>query len=376
MKKIKLEFKKEGEGISKSLSAFVRLGDSIFAAGDEGVDLARLKESDDGTSFKLKELINLSNWFDLPIPPLQEQTNQIMEIDLEGMDFDYENQLLWMVGSHSLKRGKANATFDTKKNLEVLGQVKPDANRFFLGCVFLHKNKNNQFRLSPRQGDNNTRAAQLRCDATTSELLDEIRRDKLLVRFCNKNGGIPGKDNGIDIEGLACARDGRVLVGMRGPVLRGISIILELAPKRIDSPNTKADQLQLTKIGPTGLKYRRHFLDLAGHGIRDLCWDGDDLLVLAGPTTGLDSPPLIFRWKAAIKAFGKMSSNEEKFIWRSENTLVQQSLGPTWKQVEAGTDHAEAMTLFDKKRLMIGYDSPSTKRFHKPASVIVDIVDL
>ena len=137
MKKIKLEFKKEGEGISKSLSAFVRLGDSIFAAGDEGVDLARLKESDDGTSFKLKELINLSNWFDLPIPPLQEQTNQIMEIDLEGMDFDYENQLLWMIGSHSLKRGKANAMFDTKKNLEVLGQVKPDANRFFLGCVFL-----------------------------------------------------------------------------------------------------------------------------------------------------------------------------------------------------------------------------------------------
>ena len=376
MKKIKLEFKKEGEGISKSLSAFVRLGDSIFAAGDEGVDLARLKESDDGISFKLKELINLSNWFDLPIPPLQEQTNQIMEIDLEGMDFDYENQLLWMVGSHSLKRGKANATFDTKKNLEVLGQVKPDANRFFLGCVFLHKNKNNQFRLSPREGDNNTRAAQLRCDATTSELLDEIRRDKLLVRFCDKNGGIPGKDNGIDIEGLACARDGRVLVGMRGPVLRGISIILELAPKRIDSPNTKVDQLQLTKIGPTGLKYRRHFLDLAGHGIRDLCWDGDDLLVLAGPTTGLDSPPLIFRWKTAIKTFGKMSSDEEKFIWRSENTLVQQSLGPTWKQVEAGTDHAEAMTLFDKKRLMIGYDSPSTKRFHKPASVIVDIVDL
>ncbi len=376
MKEIKLEFEKEGEGISKSLSAFVRLGDSIFAAGDEGIDLARLKESDDGTCFKLKELINLSNWFDLPIPQQKEQTKQVMEIDLEGMDFDCTNQLLWMVGSHSLKRGKAKATYDTKKNLELLGKVEPDANRFFLGCVFLHKNKNNQFRLSLSEGDNNTRAAQIRCDATTSELLDEIRRDTLFTRFCDKNGGIPGKDNGIDIEGLACTLDGRVLVGMRGPVLRGIAIVLELAPERIDSPNTKADQLQLTKIGPTGLKYRRHFLDLAGHGIRDLCWDGDDLLILAGPTTGLDSPPLIFRWKAARKAFGKMSGDEEKFIWRSENVLVQQSLGSTWKQVEAGADHAEAIALFDKKRLMIGYDSPSTKRFHKPASVIVDIVDL
>ncbi|SEQ58848.1 Protein of unknown function [Nitrosomonas ureae] len=131
MKEIKLEFEKEGEGISKSLSAFVRLGDSIFAAGDEGIDLARLKESDDGTCFKLKELINLSDWFDLPIPPLQEQTNQIMEIDLEGMDFDCTNQLLWIVGSHSLKRSKAKATYDTKKNLELLGKVEPDANRIF-----------------------------------------------------------------------------------------------------------------------------------------------------------------------------------------------------------------------------------------------------
>ncbi|MDO8334287.1 MAG: DUF3616 domain-containing protein [Nitrosomonas sp.] len=376
MKKIKLEFEKEGKGISKSLSAFVRLGDSIFAAGDEGVDLARLKEFDDGTCFKLKELINLSNWFDLPIPPQKEQTKQVMEVDLEGMDFDYTNQLLWMVGSHSLKRGKANATFDTKKNLELLGEVNRDANRFFLGCVSLHKNKNNQFRLSPGESDNNTRAAQLRCDATTSELLDEIRHDTLFTCFCDKNDGIPGKDNGIDIEGLACAPNGRVLIGMRGPVLRGIAIVLELAPERINSPNTKADLLQLTKIGPTGLKYRRHFLDLAGHGIRDLCWDGDDLLILAGPTTGLDSPPLVYRWKAAIKAFGKMSGDEEKFIWRSEDVLSQQSLGSTWKQIEAGADHAEAIALFDKKRLMIGYDSPSTKRFHKPASVMVDIVDL
>ena len=376
MKKIKLEFKKKGEGISKSLSAFVRLRDSIFAAGDEGVDLARLKEFDDGSCFKLKELISLSHWFDLPIPPQKEQTKQVMEVDLEGMDFDYTNQLLWMVGSHSLKRGRAKTEFDARKNLETLDQVKPDANRFFLGYVILRKNKNKQFRFSLSEDGNNTRAAQLRCDATTSELLDEIRRDSLFTRFCDKNGGIPGKDNGINIEGLACAPDGRVLLGMRGPVLRGIAIVLELAPERIDSPDTKADQLQLTKIGPTGLKYRRHFLDLAGYGIRDLCWDGDDLLVLAGPTTGLDSPPLIFRWKAAIKAFGKMSGNEEKFIWRSENRLVQQDIGSTWKQTETGADHAEAIALYDKKRLMIGYDSPSTKRFHKPASVMADIVDL
>ena len=376
MKKIKLEFEKEGKGISKSLSAFVRIGDSIFAAGDEGIELARLREDEGGTCFRLRELIDLSHWFDLPIPPQEKQTGKVMEIDLEGMDFDYTNQLLWMVGSHSLKRGKANPSFTTEKNLEILGQVKPDANRFFLGCVALQKNKSSKFRLSPTGPDINTRAAQLKCDATTSDLMDEIRRDSLFTRFCTSHGGVPGKDNGLDIEGLACAPDGRVLIGMRGPVLRGIATILELAPERISSPHTKADRLQLTAIGPTGLKYRRHFLDLAGHGIRDLCWDGADLLVLAGPTTGLDSPPLVFRWKAAVQAFGKLSSDEEKFVWRSENELVQELIGSTWKQVEAGADHAEAITLFDKRRLMIGYDSPSTQRFQKPATVLVDIVDL
>ncbi|SEQ49380.1 DUF3616 domain-containing protein, partial [Nitrosomonas ureae] len=154
------------------------------------------------------------------------------------------------------------------------------------------------------------------------------------------------------------------------------SVILTFSVVMITNILCIYKQYQMLKGFSGSTKYRRHFLDLAGHGIRDLCWDGDDLLILAGPTTGLDSPPLIFRWKAARKAFGKMSVDKEKFIWRSENGLVQQSLGSTWKQVEAGNDHAEAIALFDKKHLMIGYDSPSTKRFHKPASVIVDIVDL
>ncbi len=39
---------------------------------------------------------------------------------------------------------------------------------------------------------------------------------------------IPGKDNGLDIEGLAV--DGRwLLLGLRGPLLRGWSALLEIA---------------------------------------------------------------------------------------------------------------------------------------------------
>ena len=69
MKKIKLEFGDAGKDISLSLSALVHIGDSIYAAGDEGVDLIRLQANKSGTRFKYEQLIPLNDWFDLPIPP-------------------------------------------------------------------------------------------------------------------------------------------------------------------------------------------------------------------------------------------------------------------------------------------------------------------
>jgi L-seryl-tRNA(Ser) seleniumtransferase len=43
---------------------------------------------------------------------------------------------------------------------------------------------------------------------------------------------IPGKDNGLDVEGLASVGD-RLLVGLRGPVLRGWAIVLEIEPEQV-----------------------------------------------------------------------------------------------------------------------------------------------
>ena len=377
MEKVALEFGDAGKDIAKSLSAFVYAAGSIFAGGDEGVKMARLEERDDGQRFEMKELINLSKWFDLPRPPPVDPTKKVKEIDLEGLAIDHERNVMWLVGSHSLKRGKAEAGAGTAENLKELGEVKSDANRFFLGCVRL-RNEGGKLQLSadgPQPGDE--RAVQLVGDETTNELLDDIRSDELFRRFCMAHAGIPGKDNGVDIEGLACAPGGRVLVGMRGPVLRGVAVVLELAPIRVESATTKADRMQLTAIGVGGRKYRRHFLDLGGNGIRDLCWDENgDLLVLAGPTAGLDAPPLIFRWRAAKEALGKASSDEEQFFWRAEGALVVEPLGADWQQEESGVDHAETITFIGNKKLAIGYDSPGTTRLRGPATVDVDILEL
>jgi len=376
MRKVAFEFGDAGQDIAKSLSALVCAGGSVFAGGDEGVKLARLEERDGGQRFELDTLIDLSKWFDLPKPPPMDPTKKVKEIDLEGLAVDLESNVLWLVGSHSLKRGKAEGGVVTAKNLKELSEVKSDANRCFLGCVRL-RDEGGKLQLSadgPKPSDE--RAAQLVGDETTNELLDEIRGDELFKRFCTAGAAIPGKDNGVDIEGLACAPGGRVLVGMRGPVLRGIAIVLELAPMRVESPATKADRMRLTAIGAGGRKYRRHFLDLGGHGIRDLCWDDGDLLVLAGPTAGLDAPPVIFRWKAAKEALGKASSDEEQFFWRAEGALVVEPLGADWQQEEPGVDHAETITFIGNKQLAIGYDSPGTTRLRRPATVDVDILEL
>lgn len=96
MKTIELEFGEQGKEIAQSLSAFVRLDDSIFAACDESVKLARLEERDAGRRFDLAELIDVSEWFDLPILPPADPGKKVKEIDLEGLDFERASQRLWL----------------------------------------------------------------------------------------------------------------------------------------------------------------------------------------------------------------------------------------------------------------------------------------
>ena len=122
---------------------------------------------------------------------------------------------------------------------------------------------------------------------------------------------------------------------MRGPVLRGWTVILEVEPNAVDGdPST----LQLKKIGPGGRRYRKHFLQLGGLGIRDLCRDGPDLLILAGPTMDLDGPVTVFRWREGAQ------SNGERFVYRAQVPPILEL--PFGMGTEAGMDHAEGMTLF------------------------------
>ncbi len=371
--KVTLDFEKAGKFTAESLSAMVKLGDSLFAGGDEGVKIVRLEERDGGERYEKTDMLDLSKWFDLPKPPPADPTKKVKEIDLEGIDFDPERRLLWMVGSHSLKRSKAESGVDDAENLAELAQVKSDANRFFLGCIPIGGSEQKPRIAEDGPSESEARAAQLRGSDQTSDLLDAIRRDELFARFQD----IPGKDNGIDIEGLACAPRGRLLVGLRAPVLRGIAVVLEIRPVPVDPRGKHADRLKLEPIGPGGQLYRRHFLDLAGNGIRDLCWDGnDDLLVLAGPSASLDAPPIVFRWRNAAKALNAAADANERFFWLDEDgDLEIEPLNIDFKQTEVGCDHAETITFIKKKKLAIGYDAPSSA-YLKESKLKSDVAEI
>ena len=106
-------------------------------------------------------------------------------------------------------------------------------------------------------------------------------------------------------------------------------------------------------------------LDIGGLGVRDLCPDGDDLLVLAGPSMALSGPVRLYRWHRAAHA-------ETSRVVRGTELALETELPHG-----AGEDHAEGIALLGEAadpRLLVVYDSPAEQRRPTTESVIADRV--
>jgi hypothetical protein len=356
-----------GKELRDGLSAVVQIGDTVWLANDETISLERLcrqtrnrEESHkygEHTQFALGDFLRIS----VPPPSDPEDREQIEEADLEGLD--YSDGYLWLVGSHSLKRKKPEKKESVKDNFERLSKVTSDGNRFLLARIpVIEKDGTHTLQKKVEQNGKKRTAAQLHGDDKSSDLTDALATDKHLRAFLS----VPGKDNGFDIEGLAVVGD-RIFIGLRGPVLRGWAVILEVELKQ-DEDN--ASKLKLKKIGREDRPYRKHFLQLGGLGIRDLCVRGSDLLILAGPTMDLDGPVTVFRW------LGGTEPNGESLVFADRLDTVMQV--PYGEGNNKGVDHAEGMTLFgeDARSLLVVYDSASEERQKGTNAVEADIFDL
>jgi hypothetical protein len=322
------------------LSAIAREGEHLWVANDETTSLERL--TIEGDQAGAHRSFDLTDFLELPGEG---------EIDIEGLDV--EGDTVWLLGSHSAVR------------LRVKDKHSPDQARNALATVEVSVRRQVLARLSTKtlfdpvgsRNEGQQRPAVFGLGGRNGGgLLDLLADDDHLKGFLQSHP-IPGKDNGIDFEGLAVTGS-RVFIGLRGPVLRGWAVILELEVG--DGPG-----IGTGPIGPGGRPYRKHFLDLRGAGVRDLCRDGDDLLVLAGPTMELDGRTAVFRWRDAL-------TQEGEAVLRKEDLKCELNV-PFGK----GEDRAEGITLLkDGRRALVVYDKPAGERKTGSHRVRADVFDL
>lgn len=190
------------------------------------------------------------------------------EADIEGLAWVGEH--IYAIGSHSIKRKKVKRGKSHKKNLKRLAKVEVEPTRDRIFRLKL----NTDGTLVPGSIER----------ASLGALLD---RDPVLSRFRS----IPSKENGIDIEGLAIAEEGKKLVaGLRGPSLRGPYAIV-LMVSREDSKSIDNKALKTKK-----LDFDILHVDLGGRGIRGISEIAGGYLILAGPVGDEPSSYQIFFW--------------------------------------------------------------------------------
>jgi len=279
------------------------------------------------------------------------------EADLEGMAV--ADGWLWIVGSHGLKRKNARPGDEHASNAKRLAKVTLDRNRRLLACLPIELDPKGRPCLV-RQAKDGRRALRLQGDAQSNLLTRALTDDPHFGPYMK----IPGKDNGFDIEGLAV--DGnRLLLGLRGPVLRGWSALLEVAVE------ARGDELRLAPLDNSGAVLRKHFLQLDGLGIRDLHFCGDDLHILAGPTMVLNGEIRLYKWSQARTL---LKANREPV--RFETALTESATLPHGR----GTNRAEAICELPpalagaQPRWLVLYDAPGADRMEGEHTVFGDLL--
>jgi hypothetical protein len=335
-------------------------GRTLFIGVDETVNTTPTIErlSWTGAGYAAHEALAVEDF--LTLRNTKPKKGRVAEVDIEGLAVC--DSFLWIVGSHSSARKKPKHR-SVEEDIERLARVEFNQNRVLLGRIPLVASDQGT---TLAKHDGSRRSAQL-----VEDLREVLCDDALLgpyVRTFDDGRGqrasIPGKENGFDIEGLVVqpVSDGpsRVFLGLRGPVLRGWATILEIAPIEGD----KRSHLVLGPLTPSDARYRKHLLHLEGLGIRDMRADGNDLLILAGPTMTLDGHIALYRWKD-----GLLPASGDTLTDLAPGRLEQVMALPYGR----GEDRPEGFMRLPTGELFVVYDNPAEARLSGEHGVLADV---
>lgn len=272
---------RSGKQFREGLSGVAGLGDTLWVASDETLTVERLdRVPGRQPAFAAHATFAIARFLRLP-------DGSGDEADVE--DLDVAGGYLWMVGSHAAEREMPDAKASPRKVARTLAKVARQRNRCLLARIPIVP-AGASWTLARRtgRGADKRRAARLEGNAKGNALTRALGRDEHFRHTLAP----PGKENGFDIEGLAVVGE-RVLLGLRGPVFNQWAAIVEIQPR--PARNHPA-LLRLARFGRQKKLYRKHFLNLDGLGIRALCRQGADLLVLAGPVAAIHGPVRLYRW--------------------------------------------------------------------------------
>lgn len=334
-----------GDDGHRDLSSIVCVGDDLWLGTDEGTSLLRLTR------------VAPDRWAQAVTVPLDQlltlPADADDEIDVEGLDAS--DGWLWVTGSHSIRRRKPDDDDSPAHRMRDLARTSRKGNRHLLARVPLVPSAGraggfDAVRETVDADGATRRAARLPGTRSRDALTAALRDDPHVAPFLD----IPGKDNGFDVEGLAVDGD-RLWLGLRGPVLRGLAMVLAVVP-RADADDTADDALRLRRCGPRGRRYEKFFLDLFGLGVRELCLHGDDLLILAGPTMQLDGRAVVLRWRGARQARGDAIVDREAL-----EVVVELPYG---RGTDEGVEHPEGIAVVadETPALLVVHDSPAGRR--------------
>jgi hypothetical protein len=314
----------------RNISAGTRVGGTLFIAADEhcGLDRLRLSGGDwcGHATFQLGEL--------LPLATSEE------EADLEGLAAD--EGWLWLIGSHARTRRKTEKEEGETIDLDKLADLKDTRPRCLLARLPLLETPDGW---RPVARDGSRRAGMLKQNEHGNALMKALKKDPLIGPFTR----IPAKEGGVDVEGIAVCGE-RVALGMRGPVIGKHAVLLEIFVSA-----KKTGRLHLE-----GAPFKR-LLALDGLGIRDLKRLGDDLLILAGPTTALSGPVALYRWRNWVH---EPPLDETKVRLHRPERILDLPFG-------RGVDHPEGLALWGDNQILVICDSPAPDRIDAATGAIL-----